>query len=105
MEITKYKWQQTGEHNNFVYALNDRGTNAFCFNVQGANDPAVERAVATLACAAPLLLEALKKYMRANTALSSCGYDHPIKLRAARDDFSDAEKYALDAIAAAEGEV
>ena len=39
MEITKYKWQQTGEHNNFVYALNDRGTNAFCFNVQGANDP------------------------------------------------------------------
>jgi hypothetical protein len=90
MEITKYKWQQTGEHKNFVYALNDRGTNAFCFNVQGANDPAVERAVATLACAAPLLLEALKD------ALKSVEFE--------RCNFRPWHNKARAAIAAAEGE-
>ena len=54
--------------------------------------------------AAPALLDALEEYMRANKALSACSYDDPIKLRAARDDFFDAERDANAAIAAARGE-
>jgi len=64
MEITKHKWQQCGTHNHFVYALNDKGFNDFCFIVQGGNNAEKERAVATLACAAPALLEALEAMMR-----------------------------------------
>jgi len=59
MEITKLKWQQCGTHKNFVYALNDKGFNDFCFIVQCANNAVQERAIATLACAAPELLDAL----------------------------------------------
>lgn len=58
---------------------------------------------AILIASAPALLEALEEYMRANKALSACSYDDPIKLRAARDDFFDAEKNANAAIAAARG--
>lgn len=60
---------------------------------------------ALLIASAPALLEALEEYMRANKALSACSYDDPIKLRAARDDFFDAEKDANAAIAAARGDL
>ena len=60
MNVTQYKWQQCGANNSFVYALNDKGVNDFCFVVQSGNNPEKERAVATLACAAPALLEALE---------------------------------------------
>ena len=64
MNVTQYKWQQCGANSSFVYALNDKGVNDFCFVVQSGNNPEKERAVATLACAAPALLEALEKSRR-----------------------------------------
>jgi hypothetical protein len=103
MDITQYKWQQTGEHGNFVYALNGRGTNAFCFNVQGANDTELERAVATLACAAPLLLEALKGLIAVTKESRGVAGYHLNGQIADWDEFDFYFK-AVDAIAAAEGE-
>ena len=60
MDVTKYKWQQCGDNNSFVYALNENGVNDFCFIVQGGNNAEKEKAVANLACSAPALLDALE---------------------------------------------
>jgi len=77
MNVTQYKWQQCGANNSFVYALNDKGVNDFCFVVQSGNNPEKERAVATLACAAPALLEALQNLSAAYELLCHATDENP----------------------------
>lgn len=57
MDMTPHKWQKAGD--TFVFALNEDGVNEFDFFVQ-AKDKEKAKQVATLACAAPALLEALE---------------------------------------------
>ncbi len=104
MNATKYKWQQCGDNNSFVYALNDKGVNDFCFVVQAGNKPEKEKEIATLACAAPQLLEALEDLMAiAKESRGIAGYH----LNGAIADWDEFEFYdkARAAIAAAKGEV
>lgn len=66
-DITKGPWLRDGKT---VYALNERGFNRFCFQVQDAHTPDSElSAVATLACAAPDLLDALESVEREHELL------------------------------------
>lgn len=57
MDMTPHKWQKIDDR--FVFALNEEGVNEFDFFIN-AKDPSKAAKVATLACAAPALLEALE---------------------------------------------
>lgn len=59
MKDIPHVWQQSDYDKSFVFSLNEKLTNEFCFLVQGCKQERAEQ-IATLACAAPLLLEALE---------------------------------------------
>lgn len=95
MKDMPHIWQQADSDKSFVFALNEKLTNEFCFMVQGCKQDRAEE-IATLACAAPQLLEALENLSSAYGMLC-----HQI------DENPESNKYymaAIAAIAAARGE-
>ena len=61
-KFTKGKWQIAGSENTFVYALNEKGTNAFSLNINNDGKTPLEeqQANALLISKSPLLLKAIK---------------------------------------------
>ena len=62
-KFTKGKWQIAGSENTFVYALNEKGTNAFSLNINNDGKTPLEeqQANALLISKAPEMLEMLNK--------------------------------------------
>ena len=63
-KFTKGKWQIAGSENTFVYALNEKGTNAFSLNINNDGKTPLEeqQANALLISKAPEMLEMLKYF-------------------------------------------
>ena len=73
-KFTKGKWQIAGSENTFVYALNEKGTNAFSLNINNDGKTPLEeqQANALLISKAPEMLEMLK---RCEYWISACNED------------------------------
>ena len=66
-KFTKGKWQIAGSENTFVYALNEKGTNAFSLNINNDGKTPLEeqQANALLISKAPEMLELLINFTKA----------------------------------------
>ena len=73
-KFTKGKWQIAGSENTFVYALNEKRTNAFSLNINNDGKTPLEeqQANALLISKAPEMLEMLK---RCEYWISACNED------------------------------
>ena len=66
-KFTKGKWQIAGSENTFVYALNEKGTNAFSLNINNDGKTPLEeqQANALLISKAPEMLEMIQSLIEA----------------------------------------
>ena len=64
-KFTKGKWQIAGSENTFVYALNEKGTNAFSLNINNDGKTPLEeqQANALLISKAPEMLYILQEFL------------------------------------------